>query len=54
MLRSQHPMFVLGWTIMHVTDNESPLASETAESLQKSQAAFVLSVSGIFQSGICG
>ncbi len=46
LLRSQHPMFVLGWTIMHVIDDESPLASETAESLQKSQAAFVLSVSG--------
>jgi inward rectifier potassium channel len=46
LLRSQHPMFVLGWTIMHVIDDASPLMSETAESLQESAAAFVLSVSG--------
>ena len=46
LLRSQHPMFVLGWTIMHVIDDASPLMSETAESLQQSRAAFVLSVSG--------
>jgi inward rectifier potassium channel len=46
LIRSQHPMFVLGWTIMHVIDEGSPLISETAESLQASGAAFVLSVSG--------
>jgi inward rectifier potassium channel len=46
LLRSQHPMFVLGWTIMHVIDDASPLISETAESLEKSKAAFVLSLSG--------
>jgi inward rectifier potassium channel len=46
LLRSQHPMFVLGWTIMHVIDDASPLASETAESLRESKAAFVLSLSG--------
>jgi inward rectifier potassium channel len=46
LLRSQHPMFVLGWTIMHVIDESSPLMHETAESLQSSRAAFVLSLSG--------
>jgi inward rectifier potassium channel len=46
LLRSQHPMFVLGWTIMHVIDGSSPLQSETAESLRESGASFVLSVSG--------
>jgi inward rectifier potassium channel len=46
LLRSQHPMFVLGWTLMHVIDESSPLKSETAESLRKSNASFVLSVSG--------
>jgi inward rectifier potassium channel len=46
LLRAQHPMFVLGWTIMHVIDDASPLSSESAESLQDSKAAFVLSVSG--------
>jgi inward rectifier potassium channel len=46
LLRSQHPLFVLGWTIMHVIDDASPLTSETAESLEKSRTAFVLSLSG--------
>jgi inward rectifier potassium channel len=46
LLRSQHPMFVLGWTIMHVIDEFSPLMHETAESLQRSRATFVLSLSG--------
>ena len=39
-------MFVLGWTIMHVIDEASPLRAETAESLRRAEAAFVLSVSG--------
>jgi inward rectifier potassium channel len=46
LVRSEHPMFTLGWTIMHVIDEASPLSSETAESLSKSKAVFVLSVSG--------
>jgi inward rectifier potassium channel len=46
LVRSQHPMFVLGWTIMHVIDDASPLKSETAESLHENAAAFILSVSG--------
>lgn len=46
LLRSEHPMFALGWTIMHIIDDSSPLYSETAESLSTSKAAFVLSLSG--------
>jgi inward rectifier potassium channel len=46
LLRSQHPMFALGWTIMHVIDDASPLSFETADSLSKSSVVFVLSVSG--------
>jgi len=46
LLRSQHPMFTLGWTLMHVIDDASPLSSETADSLSTSRAAFVLSLSG--------
>jgi inward rectifier potassium channel len=46
LVRSQHPMFVLGWTIMHVIDDASPLRSETAESLHELSAALILSVSG--------
>ena len=46
LLRSQHPMFSLGWTVMHVIDEASPLSSETAESLANSRAMFILSLSG--------
>lgn len=46
LLRSQHPMFALGWTIMHVIDDASPLRAETAESLLLSKTVFVLSLSG--------
>lgn len=46
LVRDQHPAFLVGWTIMHVIDESSPLRSETAESLQRSDASFVLSLSG--------
>src|SRR6202020_1703731 len=46
LLRSQHPMFALGWSIMHVIDENSPLCSESAESLSSARAVFILSVSG--------
>jgi inward rectifier potassium channel len=46
LLRSQHPTFALGWTIMHVIDEASPLSLETAESLSDSKTVFVLSLSG--------
>jgi inward rectifier potassium channel len=46
LLRSQFPMFTLGWTIMHVIDDASPLSTETAESLSSSKTVFVLSLSG--------
>jgi inward rectifier potassium channel len=46
LLRSQHPMFALGWTIMHVIDDASPLRSETAESLANSETTFILGLSG--------
>jgi inward rectifier potassium channel len=46
LLRSEHPMFTLGWSIMHVIDDASPLSAETAESLSASRAALVLSLSG--------
>ena len=33
LVRSQHPVFSLGWNIMHVIDETSPLAAQTPESL---------------------
>jgi len=46
LVRSQHPMFFLGWNIMHVIDASSPLQSETPESLGRSNAMFILTVGG--------
>jgi inward rectifier potassium channel len=46
LVRSQHPAFALGWTIMHIIDDNSPLRTETEESLRASAASFILSVSG--------
>ena len=46
LLRSQFPMFTLGWTIMHAIDDASPLSAETAESLSSSKTVFILSLSG--------
>jgi inward rectifier potassium channel len=46
LVRSQHPMFALGWTIMHVIDAASPLRSETAQSLHEKDASLILSVTG--------
>jgi inward rectifier potassium channel len=50
LIRSKHPMFVLGWTLMHAIDEASPLNGETAESLGISEATFVLSVTGTDES----
>jgi inward rectifier potassium channel len=46
LVREQHPAFFIGWTIMHVIDDASPLKSETPESLRRSDASFILSLSG--------
>jgi inward rectifier potassium channel len=46
LVRSSQPAFSIGWTIMHVIDESSPLAQETEESLGRSGAWFILSVSG--------
>jgi inward rectifier potassium channel len=46
LVRSQHPVFALGWNIMHIIDDLSPLRAETEDSLRDSAASFILSVSG--------
>jgi len=46
LVRSQHPVFALGWTIMHIIDEGSPLRAETQESLRETAASFILSLSG--------
>jgi len=46
LLRSEHPVFALGWNIMHVIDECSPLHDQTPESLERAAAVLILSVSG--------
>ncbi len=46
LVRAQHPAFVLGWNIMHIIDETSPLYLQTAETLRASGATFLLSLSG--------
>jgi inward rectifier potassium channel len=46
LVRSQHPVFALSWTIMHVIDETSPLFGETEGSLNACEAAFILTLAG--------
>jgi inward rectifier potassium channel len=46
LVRSQHPVFALGWNIMHVIDESSPLYGETGRTLVDADAIFILSLSG--------
>ncbi len=46
LIRAQHPLFALGWNIMHVLDEASPLHGQSEESLRASHALFILSLSG--------
>ncbi len=46
LIRSQHPIFILGWNIMHIVDDASPLKNATAETLHQSRTTFILSLAG--------
>jgi inward rectifier potassium channel len=45
--REQTPIFLLGWTLMHVIDETSPLAGETHDSLTAAEGLLVLTLTGI-------
>lgn len=44
--REQHPIFLFGWTLLHVIDEHSPLWGQTTESLRASRAFLLLTISG--------
>jgi inward rectifier potassium channel len=46
LVREQHPIFALGWNLMHVIDEKSPLYGETAESLGACEASLMLMIEG--------
>jgi inward rectifier potassium channel len=45
--RDQHPLFVLGWTVMHVIDETSPLYGQSPEQLKALDASLILSIEGV-------
>ena len=45
--RSEQPVFLFGWSLMHVIDEASPLAGATLESLQETNAFLLLTIGGI-------
>ncbi len=47
LVREQHPIFLLGWTVMHVIDATSPLHGATADSLARRDATLILTLSGL-------
>jgi inward rectifier potassium channel len=46
LVRDQHPIFLLGWLLVHVIDDTSPLYGETAETLAQSDASFMVMIEG--------
>jgi inward rectifier potassium channel len=48
--RSQHPIFAVGWTLLHVIDEASALHGESAASMLTSHASLLLTVTGTDES----
>jgi inward rectifier potassium channel len=44
--RSEQPMFIFGWTLLHVIDEASPLYGATPESFAASRAYLLLTIGG--------
>jgi inward rectifier potassium channel len=45
--RSEQPVFLYGWSLMHVIDEASPLAGATVESFRATRAFLLLTIGGI-------
>jgi len=50
LVRDQHPVFKLGWTVMHIIDESSPLFGETAETLKHRDTSLILTLEGVDES----
>ncbi|CAB3796874.1 Inward rectifier potassium channel Kirbac3.1 [Paraburkholderia ultramafica] len=50
LVRDQHPVFKLGWTLMHIVDESSPLFGETFETLKGRDASLLLTLEGVDES----
>lgn len=47
LLRPRTPSFTLTWTVMHPIDESSPLYGATAESLERTKATLIVTLTGI-------
>ncbi len=45
--RSEHPMFSLSWTLLHIIDERSPIFGMTADDFADAEGALVLNVGGV-------
>jgi inward rectifier potassium channel len=45
--RSEQPVFLYGWSLMHVIDEASPMAGATSESFETTQGFLLLTIGGI-------
>ncbi|WP_144144373.1 ion channel [Paraburkholderia sp. BCC1884] len=50
LVREQHPVFKLGWSMMHVIDESSPLFGENAETLKSRDTTLWLTLEGVDES----
>ncbi|HZZ11683.1 MAG TPA: ion channel [Paraburkholderia sp.] len=50
LVRDQHPIFKLGWSLMHVIDENSPLFGENAETLKGSDTSLLVTMEGVDES----
>jgi inward rectifier potassium channel len=50
LVRDQHPVFKLGWTLMHIIDESSPLFGETAATLEARDTSLLLTLEGVDES----
>ncbi|WP_233827942.1 ion channel [Paraburkholderia sp. ZP32-5] len=50
LVRDQHPIFKLGWTLMHVIDESSPLFGESAETMKGRDTTLLLTLEGVDES----
>jgi inward rectifier potassium channel len=50
LVRDQHPVFKLGWSVMHIIDESSPLFGETTATLEASDTSLLLTFEGVDES----
>jgi inward rectifier potassium channel len=47
LVREQQPMFMLGWSLMHIIDETSPLFGMTPAQLSEQEAGLIVTVNGV-------